>query len=181
MIRKPIVSYMLAVTLAQAAAPVLPAFASNHATATLAAARAAGAQVVVVPVQAPARAVRLSSTEMEQVKGAGWFSWLKVFSTIITAVAAIVGAIVKIWETLRKTQTTTPGPVAGGETVQRNENERYDYASEADYNAGIVQGSSATVTQDWHQTEVWYGGGGSCGGENEREGLYYQQAEMPSC
>lgn len=182
MIRKTTVSYMLAVTLAQGVAPVLPAFASSPAAATLAAGREAGAAPALVQVQAPARAVRLSRAEMEQVKGAGFFSWLKVFSTIITAVAAIVGAIVKIWETIRQTRTTAPSSVDGGETIQRNETERYDYASEADYNAGIVQTSSTAVTQDWHQTEVWYGGGGDCGGGGQNnDGMYYQQQEIIAC
>ncbi|HEX7239541.1 MAG TPA: hypothetical protein VF263_04715 [Longimicrobiaceae bacterium] len=164
MFRNMILTWMLAVTFVMGAAPALPAApvlpAQTAATQVATTAPLAGAALAMAPIAA----VQLTSVQMATVRGAGFFSWLKVFKAIITVIEAVAGLIKAIKEALRSSSQTTTSTVEGGETLQRTETERLNYASDADYQAGIVSGTSSEVTSSWQQTEVWYGGGGCDGG-----------------
>lgn len=182
MIKKVTLSYMLAVTVAQGVLPVVPAFASAPAPRTApAAATSLAAAPVVLPEQAPAGAVRLSRDEMEKVEG-GFFNWLKRIFAAVTIIVRIWGLVKQLIDLFRDKGTeTTPSSVEGGETVQRNENEYHDYASQEDYDAGNVQSITNEAASDYQQTEVWYGDQCASTYETSGEQTYQMQEEIRSC
>lgn len=179
MIRKVTLSYMLAVTVVQGALPALPAFVSTPAAA--AAQAVAPVQVaVVLPVQAPAAAVRLSRAEMSEVQGAGFFSWITKALNFVKQILTILGAIKAIFDIFREKKETKGSDVEGGDTMERSENEYVDHASEEDYNAGRVSSVQTEVTSDWQQTYVWYGD--QCSSTSEQDGgQFYMQQEISTC
>lgn len=181
MIRNVTLSYMLAVTVVQGALPALPAFASTPAA--VVAQAAAPARAVVSPVQAaaPVTAVRLSRTEMTEVQGAGFFSWITKALNFVKQILTILGAIKAIIDIFREKKETKSADVEGGDTMERSENEYVDHASEADYNAGIASSVQTEVTSDWQQTYVWYGDQCASTTEEDGGGTYQMQETISAC
>ena len=178
MLKNLAVGWMLTVSVAQGVTPALP---SIMPISSAAAARAAVAPVTSLQVTAPVESVALSRSEMSEVRGSGFFSWIKKALSIVNVIAKVLGAIIAVFELFRSKTETTTSSVAGGETVQRNESETQDYASHAAYQAGTPSTVSNYATNSWQQTEVWYGGGGCASGDGG--GRFYEREMVmePSC
>jgi hypothetical protein len=133
---------------------------------------AAAAPLATLQLPMTARAAELSSLQMTVVQGDGIFS--SIWKWAKKTFYKVVGVIIKsIFEALSQWVTQQLG-LDGGEEKQKTDTHNKNYASQADYDAGIEQ-SSYTEEGTWQQTSVWYGSPSGCDGG--REGTY-QQVEM---
>jgi hypothetical protein len=178
MLRNLALSWMLAVTLVTGLVPALPVIPAGRVMSTsvattqveLAARHAAPAQA-----SAPATAVQLSRAEMGAVQGAGFFSWISNAFKTIGRWLRVAGIIVAFVNLVFSWFESKPSEVEGGDRLDRNDSETVDYASQSDYDNGVVS-STATTEGTWQQSQVWYGGGdGGCGGGGDSGGLYNNQ------
>lgn len=178
MLKNLAVGWMLTVSVAQGVTPALP---SIMPISSAAAAKAAVAPVTSLQVTMPAESAPLSRSEMSEVRGSGLFSWIKKLISIVNVIAKVLGAIKAIFDLFRNKTEATTASQEGGETVQRNESETQEYASDAAYQAGTPSTVSNQATSTWQQTEVWYGGGGCAASDGG--GRYQQEMMMvePSC
>jgi hypothetical protein len=123
-------------------------------TAPAVAAAAPLASTLELPAAAPA--TELSSLQMTVVQGDGIFS--SIWKWAKKTFYKVVGVIIKsIFEALSQWVTQQLG-IDGGEEQQKTDTHNKNYASQADYDAGIEQ-SSYTEEGYWQQTSVWYDSG----------------------
>ncbi len=180
MLRNLALSWMLAVTLVTGVVPALPALPAGSVMSTsvavtqvdLAAGLAAPAEV-----HAQGAAVQLSRAEMGAVQGAGLFSWISNAFKWVARQLRVIGIIVAFVNLVFSWFESKVSTVAGGDRLDRSDSETVNYASQADYDNGIVS-STSTTEGAWQQSEVWYGGGGCGGGGGDGGGLNYQQQEI---
>ena len=166
MLRNLALGWMLAVTLATGLVPALPVLPSGRIMSTSAAAtqvELAAGLAAPAEVRAAGTAVQLSRAEMGAVQGAGLFSWVSNAFKTVARWLKVVGVIVAFVNLVFSWFESKPSTVEGGDRLDRSDSETVDYASQADYDNGVVA-STTTTEGTWQQSEVWYSAGGSCEG-----------------
>jgi hypothetical protein len=133
---------------------------------------------------ASVQVAQLSVAQMSEVQGDGL--WKKFKKWLKKVVKKVIGVIInEIIEVIRDWLEEIFGVAQdGGEKQEATDVQTKDYASQADYDVDNAY-SDQTQTNEWQQTEMWYGagdGGGGCSGtyEQEREQRMYYEIQ-PSC
>jgi hypothetical protein len=178
MFKRTVLGAVLALTLAGGAL--------TAATLPVAAAPVAAAQALPVAQLAfapsAAQAVQLSTAQLAEVSGDGLWSRFKKW--VKKVVKKVVGVIVnEIIDAIKEWLEEWLSDVTGGDKQEQTETTVQNFASQADYDAGIVSYNGYEDT-GWYQTEQWYGsygGGGGCGGSTEYQLYQMDTAIMEPC